>query len=192
MTITWLGGSTIELHSKKQTALLNPSSKASRKNAQIIIYDRTDEKHELAEDSLMVDWPGEYDVSGFSFRGIESQGKKGVTIAYTFHTSAGNVAWMGEMGEYPSEDFIEALGEVHVLIVPVGDKDVLKAKDAFRLVEALEPFVVIPICYGDEREGLQPFIKEMEVTHPEAKKSFELKKSVFGEEQLELVILEPS
>jgi len=190
MQISWHGGSTIELSQKKSKALFNPSAKQDLKDFQIVLYDRTNEKNKAPEGALMVDWPGEYDISGFSFEGHESNGKKDSTIAYTFFSPHGNVTWLGELSEYPSDEFIEALGEVHVLIVPVGGKDVLAAKEAYRLVEALEPLVVIPMCYGEDRGGLADFLKEMDVNMPEPKKSFEFKKTELSEENMELVLLE--
>lgn len=189
MQIVWHGGASIELMNKKSKALLNPDSKADMKDVQVVVYDKTDDKRVKPEEALMVDWPGEYDSSRFSFVGVENQDKNIENIAYTFHFPEGNVAWMGEMSEYPSKQFIETLGEVHVLLVPVGGGDVLKAKEAFKLVEELEPMVVIPICYGDKRDGLGPFLKEMDVKHPEAQKSFAFKKSSLSADNMELVIL---
>lgn len=191
MQIVWHGGSTIELSEKKSKVILNPPAKMDLKGYQVVAYDVTDEKHPTSEGVLMVDWPGEYDTAGFAFRGVESQQGKKAMMAYSFQSKDGNVAWMGEMSEYPSEEFIETLGEVHVLILPVGDKGVLKAKDAYRLVEALEPLIVIPICFGGDHDGLSGFLKEMDVKMPEVKKSFEFKKSALGgEEAMELVVLE--
>lgn len=190
MNIIWHGGSTIELKGKKYRAFLNPVKDDQLKETQVVVYDHTDEKHKDVEEGLMINWPGEYDMSGFSCKGVEFEGKDKSTIAYTFHRQAGNITWLGELAEYPNEAFIEALGEVHVLIIPVGGKDVLNAKDAFKLVEELEPMVVIPICYGGDRDGLQPFIKEMDVKLPESQKSFSFKKSALSQEQMELVILE--
>lgn len=174
---------------KKKSLFLNPQ-KAQLKDPSVAVFDRTDPKQDVPEGSHLMNWPGEFDVSGFSFRSIENHEKKGSVIASVFHTPDGDVAWLGEMKEYPSESFLEELGEVHVLMVPVGDKDVLSAKDAYRLVEAIEPLVVIPICYGDGREGLSAFLKEMDVKMPEAVKYFEPKKSALSEEQMDLVILQ--
>ena len=189
MQIIWHGGSTIELSEKKKSLFLNPQ-KTQIKEASVVVFDRTDPKNDVGEGSHLVDWPGEYDVSGFSFRSIENQEKKGSVLASIFHTHDGDIAWMGEMKEYPSEAFLEELGEAHVLILPVGDNDVLSAKDAYRLVEAIEPLIVIPICYGDGREGLSAFLKEMDVKMPQAVKSFEVKKAALNEEQMDLVILQ--
>lgn len=189
MQILWHGGSTVELKGKKTSVFLNPGDKHDITNAQVIVYDQTDEKRSSSDDCLMVDWPGEYDKAGYLFRGVENSGKKNANISFAFSFPDGNISWVGEMAEYPSEQFIEQLGEVHVLLVPVGGGDVLKAKDAFRLVEALEPMVVIPICYGDKRDGLSPFLKEMDVKHPEAQRSYELKRSDLSMDKMELIIL---
>lgn len=190
MKITWHGDSTIELENQKMLTVLNPQSDKQLENAQLVLYSKTDEKNRGTDEGLMIDWPGEYDTAGFTFKGVEIHGKNGSTIAYSFQSEAGNVTWMGDVSEMPSESTLEALGEVHVLIVPVGGGDVLDAKTAFKLVESLEPMVVIPICYGDKREGLQSFLKEMDVKLPDAQKRYECKKSVLGSEQMDLVILE--
>jgi len=189
MKIVWHGGSKVEMATKKSKVILNPDKKDNLKDVQIIAYDKTDDKHQQEEGSLMVDWPGEYDKANISFKGIECLVKKNPHLIYNFTFKSGNVAWMGDLAEYPSEKVIEKLGEVHVLLVPVGGGDVLDAKNAFKLVEALEPMVVIPICYGDKRDGLSPFLKEMDVKHPEAQKSFDFKRSSLNSEQMELVIL---
>lgn len=190
MKISWLGGSTIRLENGKHVAALNPLEKAHLKNASLAVFDMTDKKNSSPGDSLMIDWPGEYDTSGFAFKGVEVHGKEKSSTIFNFHSPKGHVAWMGNLADHPSDKEVEALGEVDVLILPVGAGDVLDAKVAFKLVEKIEPMVVIPICYGAERQGLQAFIKEMDVNLPEPKKSFEFKKSVLGSESLELVILE--
>lgn len=189
MNISWFGGSSVELSLKKNRVLLNPTSKADLNHVSMLLYDRTDEKRKTSEEVVVIDWPGEYDRAGFVFRGLEFFQKPPV-ISYVFHTQEGNIAWLGEMKEYPSEEFIESLGEVHVLILPVGDKDVLSAKDAFKLVEELEPLVVIPMCYGGNRDGLSEFLKELDVKMPTPQRSYELKKSALNTENMELVILE--
>jgi L-ascorbate metabolism protein UlaG (beta-lactamase superfamily) len=191
MQILWRGGSTVSLSTKKKKAILNPSPKTDVAEYQIVAFDRTEGDHPRGEGFITIDWPGEYDASGFLIKGVESHEKKGGKIAYVFSSPSGNVAWMGELSEYPSEHFIEELGEVHVLIVPVGGKDVLNAESAYKLVEAVEPLYVIPICYGEKREGLSLFLKEMDVKMPQAQKSFEPKKTDMSEEKMELVILEP-
>ena len=157
---------------------------------QVLVYDHTDDQRKDTDGQISIDWPGEYDVSGFMMRGVESHSEKKSNILYVFHSRDGNVAWMGEMADYPSDEVIESLGEVHVLILPVGGKDVLTAKNAYRLVEALEPLIVIPICFGGDREGLSAFLKEFDVKMPEVRKSYEFKKSALGgEEAMELVVL---
>lgn len=189
MDIIWKGGSSVELKKKASTALLNPDKKANLKGANVVVYSSTDAKHQGKEEGIMVDWPGEYDVSGFSFLGVEHHGKKKSQIAYRFQFQAGNVVWFSEFDEYPEDKLIEALGEVHVLIIPVGGGDVFDAKTAFKLVEELEPMVVIPICYGGDREDLTKFLKEMDVKRPDPVKSYTLKRSALDTGKMELVLL---
>ena len=190
MKISWKGDSTIQLKEKKSTAILNPSPHEDLSGYSLVIYDRTQDSLSPHDDQMTIDWPGEYDVAEFAFKGLECQQGKQPITAYVFSGQHGNIAWMGEMQEYPDKEFIERLGDIHVLIVPVGDGDVMNAKNAFKLVEALEPMVVIPICHGGKREGLQKFFKEMDVKPPEPQKDYEFKRSDLSGDNLELVLLE--
>lgn len=190
MKIVWHGGSTIELKIGASSVILNPTSEKQIEGMKAAIYDTTQESLPKVEGAMAIDWPGEYDVSEFSFKAIEVHGKKGSQIIYNFFSESGNVAWMGELQEYPDEKLIESLGDIHALIVPVAGDNVLTAKDAFRLVEAVEPMVVIPVCFDANKDGLAAFIKEMDVEKPSPTKSFELKRSALSGEQMDLVILQ--
>jgi len=67
---------------------------------------------------------------------------------------------LGALTETGLEGLKEEIGEVDVLCVPIGDNDTLKAKDAFKLANSLEPFIIIPILVGNNGENLTTFLKE--------------------------------
>ncbi|MEK7465116.1 MAG: MBL fold metallo-hydrolase, partial [Patescibacteria group bacterium] len=59
-----------------------------------------------------------------------------------------SIAHLGDFGERTlREETLEALGDVDVLLIPVGGTDTIGAEDAAGIVRQLEPRVVIPMHY---------------------------------------------
>ena len=61
---------------------------------------------------------------------------------------------LGDVGEYFSADLAEELGEVDVLMIPVGGKYTIDATEAVVYVEGIRPRVVIPMHYKTEKSEL--------------------------------------
>ncbi len=93
------------------------------------------------------------------------------------------------------EDEIEALGEIDILILPVGGNTVLSASAAAKVVNELEPKIVIPSHFKMkdlifDLDGLEKFIKEMGGKKEEMEK-LTVKKKELQEEGTKVVVLEP-
>ena len=58
------------------------------------------------------------------------------------------VAHLGDLRRVPSQTEIEALGNVHVALVPVGGGGGLTAAKAVEVISLLEPGIVIPMHYS--------------------------------------------
>ena len=71
----------------------------------------------------------------------------------------------GRLRRQLTEDEIDSLGDVDVLVIPVGGGDALGAIDAAKLVNAVEPSIVVPARYGSvdggEYDPVGKFAKEM-------------------------------
>jgi L-ascorbate metabolism protein UlaG (beta-lactamase superfamily) len=71
----------------------------------------------------------------------------------------------GRLRRQLSEDEIDSLGHVDVLVIPVGGGDALGAIDAAKLVNAVEPSIVVPARYGSgdggEYDPVGKFAQEM-------------------------------
>jgi L-ascorbate metabolism protein UlaG (beta-lactamase superfamily) len=103
-----------------------------------------------------VDMPGEYETSGVIIHGIaarahmDEEGKRTATI-YTVEGDNTKVAIMGHIYPELSEDQLEEIGMVDILVVPVGNSGyTLDAVGALKLIKQIEPKVVIPTHYADE------------------------------------------
>jgi len=76
------------------------------------------------------------------------------------------VCHAGDLGHVPSDDKIEEMGKVDVLMLPVGGASTINATLATEVVRKMEPRVVIPMHYKTEKttrelDGVDLFLKEM-------------------------------
>lgn len=145
----------------------------------------------------VLDGPGEYEIGGVFITGIAAFDEEtGVrNVLYVFDLDGLTVAHLGDLPQVPEQKQIEALGQVNILLTPVGGGNSLTAAQAAELVSLLEPNIVIPMHYklpglNLELEDVDRFLKEMGVT--EAKEETTLKVTGTGlPEETETVILKP-
>ena len=99
--------------------------------------------------------PGEYEVGGVFMRAIAANGGAQSGVAWLFHFGDVNLLHPGALGQAPERSELEALGEVHVLLAPLGAGR-LTTEQASGLVTLLEPRNVLPVCHGagDEAAAL--------------------------------------
>jgi L-ascorbate metabolism protein UlaG (beta-lactamase superfamily) len=104
---------------------------------------------------LVLDGPGEFEVSDISIVGItarahiDEQNEKHATM---FKLSMADVRVLVTGHIYPdlSESQLEAIGLVDVLVVPVGGNGyTLDPAGSLKLIKAIEPKLVIPTHYAD-------------------------------------------
>ena len=147
--------------------------------------------------------PGEYEVSGVFVMGLELRGerKKGKTpekqrnIVFLFEFDDLTVCHLGDLDHVPTQAQVEeALGEVDVLLIPVGGGESLNAAQASEVVSLLEPHVVIPMHYRvkDLTIKLDPvskFLKEMGLDNITTQETLKVSRSGLPEET-QVVLLE--
>ncbi len=124
---------------------------------------------------LVLEGPGEYEVGDFSIRGVAAQrhidteqDEKRATI-YRIEVGDVRIALLGNIDATLSDDQLEALGVVDILLVPVGGGGyTLDATSAATLTRHIGPKVVIPIHYADSalsyevpQDDVEVFTKEL-------------------------------
>jgi L-ascorbate metabolism protein UlaG (beta-lactamase superfamily) len=141
---------------------------------------------------FVVRGPGEYEVRGVFITGVwtfadnEGGKERGRNNVFLFHLDDLVVCHLGSLGHTLNSHQIEALGDVDVLMVPVGGNTSLTAAKATEVISQLEPKVVIPMHYGTGREQvtldtLDKFMKEMGLKEWEARDKLSLRSSDLGE-----------
>lgn len=141
--------------------------------------------------------PGEYEIGNVFITGIATaqDGSSLSNVLFMFDYDGIIVAHLGDMARVPTQTQIEALEEIHVLLVPVGGGNSLNAAQAAELVSMLEPNIVVPMHYRIpnlelELDDVDRFLNEMGVTDPTEEQSLQLTSSNLAEET-EVVLLAP-
>jgi L-ascorbate metabolism protein UlaG (beta-lactamase superfamily) len=146
--------------------------------------------------------PGEYEIAGVSIIGIPSfhDDKKGETrgknTIYIIEAEGLRLCHLGDLGHGLSQTQVEEVGQVDVLMVPVGGVYTIGPKEASQVVIDIEPKIVIPMHYATP--GLNPevfsklfsvedFLKEVSLPAQRLPK-LSLKKEELGEESRAVVL----
>lgn len=151
---------------------------------------------------LLIDQPGEYEVAGVSVYGISARGhmdEEGKKTATMYKLVAEDLSILVTGHIYPelSDDQLEAIGMVDVMIVPVGGNGyTLDGIGALKLIKKVEPKLVIPTHYDDPRlnfdvpqQTLEQALKSLAMEPKETVAKLKLKPADLGE-VTQLVVLE--
>lgn len=150
--------------------------------------------------SYLVNGPGEYEVGGVFITGVRTneRGKRNAeepnNTLYVFDFDGVTVVHLGDIRRVPSQAEVEALGEVHVALVPVGGGGGMNASKAAEMISLLEPGIVIPMHYhipgcSLKLAPLSKFLKEMGVGEIAPNPSLKVTRSTIPDET-RIVVLE--
>lgn len=213
MDIVFLGHSSFRIKGKNAAVITDPfeSGKVGFKFPKVeadivtVSHDHWDHNQSsLVQGSpKVVSGPGEYEIKGISIFGVPTyhdakQGaERGKNTVYVITIDNVRVCHLGDLGHTLSEAQVGEIGEVDILLVPVGGTYTISAKEAAEVVSSLEPKVVIPMHYktGELNQetfgklsGVDEFIKELGI-EPVKDAKFSLTYDKLPEE-MQVVILE--
>lgn len=119
------------------------------------------------ESQFATDTPGEYEIADAVIHGIaarshmDEEGKASATM-FTITASDIRVAIVGHVYPDLTEDQLEAIGMVDILVVPIGGNGyTLDGVGALKLIKQIEPKVIIPTHYADK--GLKYDVPQAEL-----------------------------
>lgn len=142
---------------------------------------------------------GEYDIKGVTIYGVESwhddkQGKeRGTNIIYRIDMDDVSIVHLGDLGHILDNKQLEILVGTDVLLIPVGGKFTIDAKQAMEVVSQIEPRIVIPMHYKlpdltMALDGVDKFIKEIGLK-PQEEEKLKVSKKDLPVEEMELVVM---
>jgi L-ascorbate metabolism protein UlaG (beta-lactamase superfamily) len=104
----------------------------------------------------------EMSITGYrSYHDEVGGAKRGESIVFKFNYRGLILAHMGDYGQPLSEDHAEALKDVDVLLIPVGDTFTVGPIQAAGIVQRLKPKIVIPMHYRTRhynREDVKTYV----------------------------------
>lgn len=154
---------------------------------------------------FVIDTQGEYEVKDVFIKGISSfhdnnNGKeRGQNIMFTISAEEMKVAFLGDLGQKElTSQQVDDLGNVDILIIPVGGTYTIGAKDASEIISQIEPGIVIPMHYKIpglkvEIDDVAKFLKEMgsETIEPLPKLKVSPKDLPSKDDEMKIILLSP-
>lgn len=180
MEITWLGHSCFRLKGSNSTVLTDPCGRDCGYNIGKLMANIVTVSHQHADHNYVqavsgarvISGPGEYEFGGVLIIGMttyhdeESGAKRGKNTVYIIRIDEVTICHLGDLGDLLTSQQAEELGNVDVLLIPVGGVYTIDAPLAAKVVRQLEPKLVIPMHYKTpaEKVKLEPvdrFLKEL-------------------------------
>jgi L-ascorbate metabolism protein UlaG (beta-lactamase superfamily) len=213
MFISWLGQSCFKIQTKNNgndiTIVTDPYQgdiglRAPSLGADIVTISHDHHDHNntsaIRGESFVISGPGEYETKGIFVYGIPSwhdktEGKdRGQNTIYRIAAEDLSIVHLGDLGQTKlTDEQLEKIGDIDVLLIPVGGVYTIDGKEAAELVSQLEPRIVIPMHYKipglkENIDGVDKFIKQLGLKAETTDKLRVVKKEL-PQEETKLVIL---
>jgi L-ascorbate metabolism protein UlaG (beta-lactamase superfamily) len=208
LDVTWLGQSCFRLRGRNAAVVTDPFSPALgpklRLEGNLVTVSHPHENHshvQSVKDAYVIEGPGEYEVAGVTVRGLPTyhdsqQGAEhGRNTVYVIELDDVRVCHLGDLGHRLDDSALETIGNVDVLLVPVGGGRTLDGARAAEVVRQVEPRYVVPMHFGHpslrtELAPVERFLNEMGVPESEAQTKLTVQGSS-AEGETKVVVLEP-
>lgn len=213
MVITWLGLSCFKIQIKsgdrEVSAVTDPFDDSAgiklpkSLSADVVTVSHKHPLHSASGDvasvgekkkPFLIDAPGEYEIGGMFIYGTGAAGaNEGKNIIYKMEAEGITVVHLGDPGKELDEHEVEALGEVDILLVPVGGS--LTVKKIVEVVGTLEPRIVIPMHYKLPElklplETVDKFLRELGVGKVEPVSKLKVARKDLPADEMKVIVLE--
>ena len=215
MEIKYLGHASFLIKTKKAKIVTDPFDpqmvglKFPKVEAEIVTISHQHQDHNRSDlvlgNPTVFDWPGEFEKMGVRIFGFktyhdkEKGVKRGENIVFKIETEGISLVHCGDLGLVPDDDFLDRLGNVDILLVPVGGFYTIDPSEAYELVKKIEPAIVIPMHYNHPKlnqevfgslSSVEEFTKKFGIEKPEILPKIVYKKEEEEEEEMKVLVLE--
>lgn len=187
MELTYKGANCITIATKDVKAIIDPYDdsyglpKITGFKPDVVAISQPDGTSNSFKDTFNIETPGEYEINKLMIQGIsarrhiDSEDEPEKAVMYRFGFDGVRVLVTGNIAPKVSDETLEAIGDIEVLVIPVGGKGLtLDAQAAVSLANQLEPRVIVPVHYDDGKttyampqDGVELFLKELGADNPE-------------------------
>ncbi len=170
MKIKWFGQSCFMITSKNGTKVLTDpfhnmlGYKLPETEANIVTTSHNHGDHNnikaVKGNFMHINESGSFSKDGIVIKGIQtfhdkaSGAKRGKNTIYNFKVDGINVCHCGDLGHTLDSNLLKEIGNVDILLLPVGGMATIDALDAVNVMKQLNPIVVIPMHYRTKALGI--------------------------------------
>ena len=183
MHLKWLGHSCFLITSSAGVRILTDpfdstvGYKVPNEEADIVTtsHDHHDHNHleAVIGEYVHVNTSGQHNIMDIEVTGVdtfhdgESGNKRGSNVVFTFTVDGMKICHLGDLGHILTEKKIEQIGQVDVLLLPVGGTYTIDYKAARELVTLMNPKLVVPMHFktpvnGYPIDGVEQFLSTVE------------------------------
>ncbi len=215
MKITYFGHSSFKIEIDSRVIVVDPYDPDvfgfdfPKTKADILLLSHSDSETSyvegVADYKLLIDGPGEYEISGVFIFGLptyhdDKEGsERGKNTAYLVEDGDFSVLHLGSLGHELPQKTLERVGDVDILMVPVGGNYVIDAETATKVISSIEPGIVIPMHYDTKDSKyakklakLEDFLEEMGVEKDYAEeKNLSFSSASRVPDETKVVVLKP-
>lgn len=207
MELQFYGANCVRVSTKKASVLIDDNLEAlggknHDKEGDICLFTVENVARKPKSAKMVIDQPGEYEVSNISIQGIaaraqiDEENKKTATM-YKITADDTRIVALGHIYPELSDDQLEQIGMVDILIVPVGDHGyTMDGTGALKVIKKIEPKIIIPTHFADKtlkyevpQQTLDDALKQMSMEPSETAPKLKLKHTELPE-VMQLVVLE--
>lgn len=152
---------------------------------------------------FIINSPGEYEIKEVYVQGIASwhdsaEGKeRGNNTIYVIDAEDLRICHLGDLGQKElTDEQLEAIGEVDVLLIPVGGNFTIAEKEAIKVMSQIEPRITIPMHYSIPKlkvklDGVDKFLKSLGIKEVKPESKLSIKKKDISPDEAKIIVLEP-
>jgi len=210
MHISWHGQSCFKIQGREVILVTDPPNKKVGVNfpkikADIVTVSHNHLSHnnadQIKDEPEVIDTPGEYNIKGVNIYGIasfhdkENGAKLGPNNIFVIEMDKIKICHLGDLGQKLSDEQIEMVDGVDILMIPVGETNLISVKEVVEIISAIEPKIIIPMHYNikgleNKLSPLSKFCEEMSLKSKKAIPKLVIKHKDLPTTESEVIILE--
>ena len=201
MHISWLGNTAVKIQAKpfdKDVVVVIDPYRQEKGNfprslaPNIGLYTRGEKNSiTLSGNPFVLDAPGECEHDGILISSV--QGHESGTTMLRIDAEQVSIGHVGLIKKQLDDKQLELLSEVDVLLVPVGHPDGMDNEMAIKVINSIEPRIIIPIAYQSDNDihakPIEPFLREMGVKENKPEPKVIIKKKDLPQEETQVIVL---
>jgi L-ascorbate metabolism protein UlaG (beta-lactamase superfamily) len=165
MEITFLGHACFRIKGKYSSIVCDPFTpemlgyKFPKVEADIVTISHSHADHNnfsaVSGVRRVIEGPGEYEVGGVSILGFRSfhddkgGSERGKNTIYVYELDDLRICHLGDLGHELSNELLENIGNIDILMIPVGGFFTVGPEQAGNIARNIEASIILPMHYFD-------------------------------------------